>query len=111
MPLVPDAPVRWTGEIIDPKCYAGSMKPGDGKTHKACAALCLRGGIPPVFVTGPDHAAYVLTTAGGRPIQGDDLARVIAVVGDRVEMSGRPWMIDDLYFLDADLTSVRRLTP
>jgi len=25
------------GEVIDPKCYIGAMKPGGGKTHKACA--------------------------------------------------------------------------
>ena len=28
----------FVGEIIDPKCYAGAMKPGDGKAHKSCAA-------------------------------------------------------------------------
>jgi len=26
------------GEIVDSKCFAGAMKPGEGKTHKACAA-------------------------------------------------------------------------
>src|SRR5437762_1463955 len=36
------------GEIVDIKCHSGAMKPGDGKTHKACAVLCIRGGIPPV---------------------------------------------------------------
>ena len=42
--------VTLKGEIIDPKCYLGAMKPGGGKTHKACAALCLAGGIPPMLV-------------------------------------------------------------
>jgi len=37
------------GEIIDPKCFFGVMKPGSGKTHKSCAARCLSGGIPAVF--------------------------------------------------------------
>ncbi|MBX3390874.1 MAG: hypothetical protein KF691_15605 [Phycisphaeraceae bacterium] len=43
--------VTITGEIVDSKCYLGAMKPGEGKTHKACATLCIRGGVPPVLVT------------------------------------------------------------
>jgi hypothetical protein len=42
--------VRLNGEIIDSKCYLGAMKPGGGKIHRACARLCLLGGIPPMFV-------------------------------------------------------------
>ena len=37
------------GEIIDPKCYFGVMKPGEGKPHKDCAIRCILGGIPPVL--------------------------------------------------------------
>jgi hypothetical protein len=37
------------GEIIDPKCYFGVMKPGEGKPHKDCAIRCISGGIPPVL--------------------------------------------------------------
>lgn len=36
------------GEIIDPKCYFGVMKPGEGKVHRDCAIRCILGGIPPV---------------------------------------------------------------
>ncbi|MBX3378509.1 MAG: hypothetical protein KF805_00315 [Phycisphaeraceae bacterium] len=43
--------VTLKGEIVDSKCYLGAMKPGEGKTHKACATLCIKGGIPPVLVT------------------------------------------------------------
>ena len=39
----------WKGEIIDPKCYFGVMKPGRAKPHRSCAALCIAGGIPPVL--------------------------------------------------------------
>ncbi len=46
------------GEIIDTKCYLGAMKPGEGRTHAACARLCIRGGIP----------AGVVGTADGRQI-------------------------------------------
>jgi hypothetical protein len=41
--------VELTGEIVDSKCFLGVMVPGSGKTHKDCAALCLRGGIPPAL--------------------------------------------------------------
>lgn len=41
------------GEIVDPKCYFGVMKPGEGKPHKDCAIRCILGGMPPVLkVTG-----------------------------------------------------------
>ncbi len=41
------------GEIVDPKCFFGVMKPGEGKPHKDCAVRCILGGIPPVLkVTG-----------------------------------------------------------
>lgn len=41
--------VTMKGEILDPKCYFGVMKPGRGKIHKSCAINCIRGGIAPVF--------------------------------------------------------------
>ncbi|MEP7318743.1 MAG: hypothetical protein ABI921_08370 [Panacibacter sp.] len=37
------------GEIVDPKCFFGVMKPGEGKPHKDCATRCILGGIPPVL--------------------------------------------------------------
>jgi len=40
---------RLEGEIIDPKCYFGVMKPGEGKIHKSCAIRCISGGIPPIL--------------------------------------------------------------
>ena len=43
--------VTVTGEIVDSKCYLGVMNPGQGKVHRDCAARCLSGGIPPIFVT------------------------------------------------------------
>ena len=38
-----------SGEIIDPKCYFGVMKPGEGKPHKDCAIRCILGGIAPLL--------------------------------------------------------------
>lgn len=46
--------VTLKGEIIDPKCFFGVMKPGEGKVHKECAIRCIAGGIPPVLkITTP----------------------------------------------------------
>lgn len=53
-PEIPIEPLgRWrvTGEICDGKCLSGAMRPGRGLAHKACANLCLLGGVPPVFVS------------------------------------------------------------
>ncbi len=62
---------RLSGEICDGKCYAGAMRPGQGLAHKACANLCLIGGVPPVFVsTGPVEGESFFLMAGpdGGPI-------------------------------------------
>ena len=62
-------PVALEGEIVDSKCYLGAMKPGEGKTHKACATLCIRGGMPPMLVTpsadgGRDYVLLIDTSGG-----------------------------------------------
>jgi hypothetical protein len=53
------------GEIIDPKCYFGVMKPGEGKVHKDCAIRCILGGIPPVLKLTNEKGEndYVLLTS------------------------------------------------
>ncbi|MEZ6197094.1 MAG: hypothetical protein R3F20_15405 [Planctomycetota bacterium] len=38
------------GEIVDSKCYLGAMRPGGGAAHRACAQMCIAGGIPPILV-------------------------------------------------------------
>ncbi|MFZ4574525.1 MAG: hypothetical protein ACOYN0_09020 [Phycisphaerales bacterium] len=60
--------VSLRGEIVDYKCYLGAMKPGEGKGHKACAALCIGNGIPPVLVTTANGSTeyLVLTDESGR---------------------------------------------
>jgi hypothetical protein len=50
LPQLEDLGIRKVkGEIVDPKCYFGVMKPGEGKSHRDCAIRCILGGIPPVF--------------------------------------------------------------
>jgi len=56
--------ITLSGEIVDSKCFLGVMVPGEGKTHKDCASLCLRGGIPPALHVEDrsGHSALVLLT-------------------------------------------------
>jgi hypothetical protein len=66
-PKVVKEHITLKGEIIDPKCYLGAMKPGGGKTHKARHA-CISGGVPPMLVTrdaSKQETFYLLTTAEG----------------------------------------------
>jgi hypothetical protein len=75
------------GEIVDSKCYLGAMKPGGGRTHKGCAALCLKGGVPPLLVTrdaAGGTACYLLASATGGPLGQE----VLDLVGEQVELDG-----------------------
>ncbi len=82
------------GEVIDPKCYFGAMKPAQGKTHKACAILCIRGGIPPMFCAREADgtlAYYLLVDAEGGPANELVIPHVgesVIVVGDAELRSG-----------------------
>ncbi|MEO1678741.1 MAG: hypothetical protein AAFU80_11365 [Pseudomonadota bacterium] len=91
-PVVP-VPVedlgRWrlTGEICDGKCLMGAMRPGTGLAHRACANLCIAGGVPPVFVsTAPAAGAEFFLMAGpdGGPVP-EDVFRHTALL---VEVEG-----------------------
>ena len=99
--------VALKGEIIDPKCYLGAMKPGGGKTHKACAMLCISGGVPPMLVTrdaARNETFYLLATEEG----GVANERVLDFVGDPVEVSGRLERHGDLLILQVAADGVRR---
>jgi hypothetical protein len=99
--------VTLRGEIIDSKCYLGAMKPGGGKTHKACAALCLSGGIPPMLVTRDGRGAevyYLLADPDGGPA----IQAVIDHVGDPIEVTGRLERHDDLHVLKVSAAGIRR---
>jgi hypothetical protein len=83
--LVSDVVV--TGEIVDSKCFLGAMKPGDGRTHRACAILCIRGGIAPVLVGQTDtgeHFSAVVTNSTGAPMSAD----MLDFVGLPITLSG-----------------------
>jgi hypothetical protein len=70
--------VTLTGEIVDSKCYLGVMNPGQGKVHRDCAARCLSGGIPPIFVSADGREQLLLVGPDGQPVRRDVLQEFIA---------------------------------
>lgn len=109
----PSEPVplgRWklSGEICDGKCYAGAMRPGRGLAHKACADLCLTGGIPPVFVSSGDVEGrnfFLMADAEGN-LLGDEIKPLLALF---VELEGEVERLDDLMVFKTDLSTARLL--
>jgi hypothetical protein len=82
-----DGAVKVRGEVVDSKCFLGVMVPGAGKTHKECASLCLRGGIPPALYVqdqSGQSSLLLLTGASGEPIG----AQALQVVGEAIDMTG-----------------------
>jgi hypothetical protein len=109
--LIEPAPTTLTGEIIDPKCHAGAMKPGDGKAHKACATLCIRGGIPPMFLD-ESGKRYVLLDSKGSALTGGSLDAILPFVADHVQIDAAVVQRQgELMFLRIDPARLRRLTP
>ena len=99
------------GEIIDPKCYFGAMKPGEGKVHKACATLCIAGGVPPMFMTqgaAGDLTYYLLVDQNGRGITGEALDALLPFVADPVKIEGEIARHGDLLVLKTDPTQIER---
>ena len=96
------------GEIVDSKCYFGVMNRGRGKVHRACAARCISGGIPPSLVVSAADGSvshFLLVGRDGRAIGGDVLDRV----AEPVEVTGRVLGYDNLWVVQAEPGDVRRL--
>jgi hypothetical protein len=100
--------MTFQGEIIDPKCYFGVMKPGKGKIHRSCAVVCISGGIPPVFATtdGNNIAKYfLLTDLKGKPINN----QVLSYVGKPSEITGIVEKMEDWYVIKIDPKNIKEL--
>lgn len=100
--------VTLAGEIVDSKCYFGRMRPGGGRTHRACAQLCVAGGIPPVLVTRGrgGEAHYLLASEAG----GSVAAEVLPYVAEPVRVRGSLERVgSDLLVLRIDPSEIERL--
>ncbi len=96
------------GEIIDPKCYFGVMKPGKGKIHRSCAVLCISGGIPPVLATTDENNIskyYLITDTNGAPIHQD----ILPFVGKPSVIQGDVYQLQDWYQLRIDVSDIQDL--
>lgn len=99
--------VTLEGEIVDSKCWLGVMRPGDGHIHKGCASICIRGGIPPMFVSrAPDTPAVMLMTQFDGTIVPPE--KILEFVADKVSLSGLVEKRGDTYVFKADLSTLRR---
>ncbi len=100
--------VTLRGEIVDEKCFLGSMRPGTGRAHRACAQQCIAGGIPAVMITRDAQGAatqYLLVDAGGAAIG----ASVLPWVAEPVEVRGTLMREGDLVLLATSPESITRL--
>ena len=86
--------VELRGEIIDPKCYFGVMKPAEGKVHKSCAIRCISGGIPPILkVFNPasnKYAYYILLKENKEEINQE----ILEYVAEDVSISGSEFTLN-----------------
>lgn len=99
--------MQLSGEVVDPKCYFGVMKPGHGKPHRDCAARCIAGGISPVFWVRDTKGAslyYLILDQDGRKLNGE-LSRHI---GEPISLSAKAVRFNDWIILYTDAKSIRR---
>ncbi len=100
--------VTLRGEIVDSKCHLGVMTPGERRTHRACAQLCIRGGIPPLFWVENERGdvqRLLLVGANGEAVN----ERVLELVGLPLEIEGVVSQLDDWLVLSADPAGYRRI--
>ena len=95
------------GEIVDSKCHLGVMKPGSRKAHRACATLCIRGGVPPVFIVREgqevtDH--LLLVGSDGRALNQE----VLDWVAEPISIRGEVVRHGDRWQLKAEPQSFKR---
>jgi len=97
-----------TGEIVDSKCFLGVMNPGELKLHKACATLCIAGGIPPVLVVRNKQSLatyFMLVSKEGQAVN----EQVLPLIATPVEISGEVIKYGELLVLKADPATYQRL--
>src|SRR5687768_12720784 len=93
--------VQLMGEILDPKCYFGVMKPGRGKPHRDCAIRCIAGGMSPVFYVRNEkgEADYYLLLGSNGEKMNDQLKDYVA---DPVSLEAKAIQYDDWIVLYVD---------
>ncbi|MFC0771985.1 hypothetical protein [Terrimonas alba] len=99
--------VQLTGEILDPKCYFGVMKPGHGKPHRDCAIRCIAGGMSPVFWVRNENGEtnyYLLLDENGSKMN----EAIKDHIAEPVSLTARAVQHDDWIVLYVNKTSIKR---
>jgi hypothetical protein len=97
------------GEIIDPKCYFGVMKPGEGKVHRDCAIRCILGGIPPVLHVQNEKGEsnyYLIVGPNGEKMN----EAVQDLVAEPVSIEARVVQQDDWIILFTGKEGIKRIS-
>ncbi|MFY0593845.1 hypothetical protein [Roseivirga sp.] len=100
--------VSLMGEIVDPKCYFGSMKPAQNKPHKSCASLCIAGGIPPVYVVQTEQQLaeyYIIKGVNGEDINNE----ILDFVAEGVNIQGKVEKHNEWNIIYIDPSQIQRL--
>lgn len=100
--------MRLEGEIVDSKCFFGAMSPGRGATHRACAQMCIKGGIPPYLISETADGREVhamLAGVDGQPIG----EAVLPFVAEPVAITGQLVRRGDLLIMKIDPKAILRL--
>ncbi|HYF33029.1 MAG TPA: hypothetical protein VD993_18015 [Chitinophagaceae bacterium] len=98
--------MQLNGEVLDPKCYFGVMKPGHGKPHRDCATRCIAGGISPVFWVrntkgGSDY--YLILDENGEKMN----AALKDHIGEPLSLYARAVRFNDWIVLYTDKKSIK----
>ena len=97
------------GEIIDPKCYFGVMKPGEGKAHRDCAIRCILGGIPPMLHVQNEKGEsnyYLIVGPNGEKMN----EAVQDVVAEPVSIEAKVVQQDDWIILYTGKENIKRIS-
>ena len=96
------------GEVVGSKCFLGVMNPGSGTVHRACARLCLLGGVPPMLaVRQPDGSRQGWVLAG--PDGNEPGEQWLDFAAEAVGVTGRVVRVGSTTFLHVDPLNIRRL--
>lgn len=97
------------GEIVDPKCFFGVMKPGEGKVHKDCAIRCILGGIPPMLRVRDQYGNnnyYIIAGKEGEPIN----EQLKSFIAEPISITARVVIQDDWKILLTEPANIRYIS-
>jgi hypothetical protein len=103
-------PISITTEIVDGKCFLGTMKPGNRKNHKACAILCVTGGLPPIVASnlpGTNGLYPLLRVDGSTTLP----QAILNLIGEPVHIEGTLTHINGLPVLDTTASDITPVGP